>query len=314
MTQDGFCRLSFHATSVRCSSRARSGWPGSCCWGSSWTGSRRCRQGCGSWPGHDPRGQARTRRGGARPSRCQRRSSGWSASLPVVDTGEPGRPSAREGTSARASARHPTSRWAPPTDQPGHERAPGLNRVLPPGGSPAGGIAARPYPDPTADPLDPTAGPLAGGPLRGLTGRAQAVQERHSWSAAGPYQSLARRCGHGGGRAAPRSRGGGPRTWPGTPPAMLRPAARGWWRRTTSPGDSPRPARYSSWFTASSRVWHACRPTKSLAMSATTPTAPSPAVVGASNAPLVHCSSENGLGESTRRGGVLAKYCACNKM
>ena len=314
MTQDGFCRLSFHATSVRCSSRARSGWPGSCCWGSSWTGSRRCRQGCGSWPGHDHRGQARTRRGGARPSRCQRRSSGWSASLPVVGHGR--------AWGGRRRANGPAlerRRVIPPAVGTSHRpaRARTSTRTQP---RPAARRLtswrhrSKTLPRPHCRPIRPHCRPISRRPAPGLTGRAQAVQERHSWSAAGPHQSLARRCGHGGGRAAPRSRGGGPRTWPGTPPAMLRPAARGWWRRTTSPGDSPRPARYSSWFTASSRVWHACRPTKSLAMSATTPTAPSPAVVGASNAPLVHCSSENGLGESTRRGGVLAKYCACNKM
>ena len=66
---------------------------------------------------------------------------------------------------------------------------------------------------------------------------------RRSWSAAGPHRTPGRRCGHAGGPAAPRSWGRGPRTWPGTPPAMLRPPARGWWRRRRTSGPGTRRGR-----------------------------------------------------------------------
>jgi hypothetical protein len=46
-----------------------------------------------------------------------------------------------------------------------------------------------------------------------------------SWSAAGPGRSRARRCGRGGGRAAPPSSGPGPRPWPGTRPRDASPCS-----------------------------------------------------------------------------------------
>ena len=59
---------------------------------------------------------------------------------------------------------------------------------------------------------------------------------RRSWSAAAPHRRPAPRPCRGGGRGAHRCRGGGPRTWPGTRPPMLRPAAPGCWRRRRTTG------------------------------------------------------------------------------
>jgi hypothetical protein len=122
---------------------------------------------------------------------------------------------------------------------------------------------------------------------------------RHSWSGAGPRRRRARRCGHGGGRAARQWWGRGPRTWPGTRPPMLRPPAPGWWRRrrTSGPG-TPRgrtdtlrgrwPARGCNTppgLPTASR----CRPP---------PRSSLPRSPGASNAPLVHCSPQTITGRA----------------
>ena len=109
-------------------------------------------------------------------------------------------------------------------------------------------------------------------------------------------EAQGRRCGHAGGRAAPRSWGRGPRTWPGTRPPMLRPAAPSWWhrRRTTGPGthrgrtDTARgrwPARGCNTPPARPRAWRYRPPPRRVP----------PAFVGASNAPLVHCSPRKRL-------------------
>jgi len=77
--------------------------------------------------------------------------------------------------------------------------------------------------------------PAPPGPSPGHRGRRGS---RRSWSAAGLHRRRARRCGHAGGPTARRWWGGGPRTWPGTRPPMLRPLSRARWRRrrTTAPG------------------------------------------------------------------------------
>ena len=91
--------------------------------------------------------------------------------------------------------------------------------------------------------------------------------------------------------AARRCRGCGPRTWPGTRPPMLRPAAlgRGRQRRTTGLGTRRGqtgtargrwPAPGCSTPPALPRAWR-CRPP---------PAAPSPPSLARANAPLVHCS------------------------
>ena len=116
---------------------------------------------------------------------------------------------------------------------------------------------------------------------------------RHSWSAAARRRRRARRCGRGVGRAARRCRGGGPRTWPGTRPPMLRPAGPGWWRRRRTSGLGTRrgqtgtvrgrwPAPGCNTPPGPPRAWR-CRHH---------PAAPSPPSLARANAPVVHCSPQ----------------------
>ena len=86
---------------------------------------------------------------------------------------------------------------------------------------------------------------------------AQAVEDRDALGR--PQHHVERRHGVAAVRAAEELAGVGVAALehrPGTPPAMLRPAARGWLAPAPyqRPGDSPWPDRYCSWSVASSRV------------------------------------------------------------
>jgi hypothetical protein len=121
--------------------------------------------------------------------------------------------------------------------------------------------------------------------------------QRRSWSGAGPHRTRGRHRGHAGGPTARRSWGSGPRTYAGSSPTMLRPAARGRWRRrrTSGPGTHRGrigtvrgrwPARGCNTPPGRPRVWR-CRPP---------PRRFPPALVGASErTPGALLSSENGL-------------------
>jgi hypothetical protein len=132
-------------------------------------------------------------------------------------------------------------------------------------------------------------GGLQAPPARSPDRRARRESTR-SWSAAATHQRRARHCGHAGGPAAPRSSGRGPRTWPGTPPAMLRPAAPAIRRRRRTTGlgthrgqtDTPRgrrPAHGCNTPPVPPTAWR-CRP----------PLGCLPPSLARANAPLVHCS------------------------
>jgi hypothetical protein len=132
-----------------------------------------------------------------------------------------------------------------------------------------------------------------------LPGRPGRRGSRRSWSAAGPHRRRARRRGHGGGRAAPQLSGPGPRTWPGTPPAMLRPAAPARWRRrrTSGPGTrrgrtdtlrGSRRARGCSRPPAPPTTWRYRPPLRLLL----------PPSLARANAPLVHCSPQTITGRA----------------
>ena len=142
---------------------------------------------------------------------------------------------------------------------------------------------------------------VMGGQHRPAGGRVtQAVEDRHALGRPQDHvKGRARRCGHGGGPAAPRSSGRGPRTWPGTrprdaspcSPRLLAPAP---YHR---PGDSPWPDRYCFVVGGQLAGVVLLPPHRQLGDVGHHPAAPLLAFVGASERTRgALLSSENGLG------------------